>query len=208
MEGAMSDASPLAGRRPVRLDSKTKSNMDRAIVREQSLSRMLMTYIVTGLAFMLLPGTFLGVWNLIKISNRDEAESIAPAWIQAHGHAQLFGSVGTFILGIGFYSIPKLRTDSCSCVSLHSTNISGHTDMRSGRPLAFEIPTPNAQTAEAHSAQEEFVTILTKPQHNSIRTGANVEVQLSSQTAKDLSEVLLHLHDLVRHIGEHGGSLV
>ncbi len=105
----MSDLSPVASQRPVWLDDKTKSVMDRAIAREQSLSRMLMTYIVTGLVFMLLPGTFLGVWNLIKISNREAAESIAPAWIQAHGHAQLFGWVGTFILGIGFYSIPKLR---------------------------------------------------------------------------------------------------
>lgn len=58
---------------------------------------------------MLLPGTFLGVWNLIKISNREAAESISPAWIQAHGHAQLFGWVSTFILGIGFYAIPKLQ---------------------------------------------------------------------------------------------------
>jgi hypothetical protein len=105
----MPDKSPVAGQRPVWLDDKTKSIMDRAIAREQSLSRMLMTYIVTGLVFMLLPGTFLGVWNLIKISNREAAESIAPAWIQAHGHAQLFGWVGTFILGIGFYSVPKLR---------------------------------------------------------------------------------------------------
>lgn len=95
--------------KPVWLDDKTKSVMDRAIAREQLLSRMLMTYIVTGLVFMLLPGTFLGVWNLIKISNQEQADSIAPAWIQAHGHAQLFGWVGTFILGIGFYSVPKLR---------------------------------------------------------------------------------------------------
>lgn len=95
--------------RPVWLDAETKSIMDRAISREQSLSRLLMTYIVTGLVFMLLPGTFLGVWNLIKISSHEAAESISPAWIQAHGHAQLFGWVGTFILGIGFYSIPKLR---------------------------------------------------------------------------------------------------
>lgn len=91
------------------IDDKTKSIMDRAIAREQSLSRLLMTYIVAGLIFMLLPGTFLGVWNLIKITSREAAESISPAWIQAHGHAQLFGWVGTFILGIGFYSIPKLR---------------------------------------------------------------------------------------------------
>ena len=32
-----------------------------------------------------------------------------PAWIQAHGHAQVLGWIGSFILGIGFYSIPKLR---------------------------------------------------------------------------------------------------
>ena len=59
---------------------------------------------------MLLPGTFLGVWNLVKISSREAGGApFSPAWIQAHGHAQLFGWVGTFILGIGFYSIPKLR---------------------------------------------------------------------------------------------------
>ncbi len=58
---------------------------------------------------MLLPGTFLGVWNLISISGRRAAESISPAWIQAHGHAQVMGWIGSFILGIGYYSIPKLR---------------------------------------------------------------------------------------------------
>ena len=105
----MPDISRTVNQRPLWLDDKTKSIMDRAIAREQSLSRLLMTYIITGLIFMLLPGTFLGVWNLIKISSREAAESISPAWIQAHGHAQVFGWVGTFILGIGFYSIPKLR---------------------------------------------------------------------------------------------------
>jgi hypothetical protein len=54
MEGAMSDASPLSGQRPVWLDDKTKSIMGCAIARERSLSRTLMTYIVTGLVFMLL----------------------------------------------------------------------------------------------------------------------------------------------------------
>lgn len=34
---------------------------------------------------------------------------MSSAWIQAHGHAQIFGWIGTFILGIGFHSIPKLR---------------------------------------------------------------------------------------------------
>lgn len=77
--------------------------------RETSLSRLLMLYITTGLAFMLLPGTFLGVWNLLAISSRHASNSVSAGWVQAHGHAQIFGWIGTFILGIGFYSIPKLR---------------------------------------------------------------------------------------------------
>src|SRR6185369_11099057 len=74
---------------------------------EVGLSRMLATYISVGLAFMLLPGTFLGVCNLFSISGH--SQHISAAWMQAHGHAQIFGWVGTFILGIGFYSIPKMR---------------------------------------------------------------------------------------------------
>ena len=77
--------------------------------RETTLSRLLTLYICTGLAFMLLPGTFLGVWNLIAISSGQSTQTVSSAWIQAHGHAQIFGWIGTFILGIGFYSIPKLR---------------------------------------------------------------------------------------------------
>jgi len=82
---------------------------DIAAARETTLSRLLMLYIGTGLVFMLLPGTFLGVWNLMAISSHRSADSVSPVWIQAHGHAQIFGWIGTFILGIGFYSIPKLR---------------------------------------------------------------------------------------------------
>jgi len=80
-----------------------------ARAREASLSRLLIAYVTCGLIFMLLPGTFLGVWNLIKISGRESVASISPAWLQAHGHAQVFGWVGSFILGIGFYSVPKPR---------------------------------------------------------------------------------------------------
>jgi uncharacterized protein involved in response to NO len=83
--------------------------MDAARARERALSRLLMAFISSGLFFMLLPGTFLGVWNLLKITGHESARSVSPAWLQAHGHAQVFGWVGSFILGIGFYSIPKLR---------------------------------------------------------------------------------------------------
>jgi uncharacterized protein involved in response to NO len=80
-----------------------------ARAREAALSRLLMAFVTTGLIFMVFPGTFLGVWNLLQISGRESVASISPAWLQAHGHAQVFGWVGSFILGIGFYSIPKMR---------------------------------------------------------------------------------------------------
>lgn len=78
-------------------------------VREEALSRLLMAFVTSGLIFMVFLGTFPGVWNLLQISGRESIASISPAWLQAHGHAQVFGWVGSFILGIGFYSIPKMR---------------------------------------------------------------------------------------------------
>ncbi|HEX8764200.1 MAG TPA: hypothetical protein VF740_03525, partial [Candidatus Acidoferrum sp.] len=84
--------------------------------RELALSRLLMAYITTGLFFMLFPGTLLGVWNLLQISGRESAGLISPAWLQAHAHAQVFGWTGSFLLGIGFYSIPKLRGEATEAV--------------------------------------------------------------------------------------------
>jgi len=67
-------------------------------------------FITSGMIFMLLPGSFLGVWNLIGISRQHTLESLSSAWLQAHGQAQLYGWVGSFILGIGFYSLTKMQS--------------------------------------------------------------------------------------------------
>ena len=67
-----------------------------------------MAYITSGLIFMPFPGTLLGVWNLMQISGWKGVGLISPAWLQADGHAQVFGWVGSFLPSIGFYSIPCL----------------------------------------------------------------------------------------------------
>lgn len=76
---------------------------------ERRLARLLAAYIATGLVFLVLPGTVLGVWNLVGISSQRELAAVPAAWIQAHGHAQFFGWVGTFIIGISLYTLPKFR---------------------------------------------------------------------------------------------------
>jgi hypothetical protein len=73
-----------------------------------ALQRVVKAYIAAGLLFMLLPGTFLGVWNLISISDQHSKSGLSPAWIQAHGHAQIFGWIGSFVIGIGFFSLSKM----------------------------------------------------------------------------------------------------
>jgi uncharacterized protein involved in response to NO len=76
---------------------------------ERRAGRMLAAFIATGLVFLALPGTLLGVWNLVAIARSRAPSAPAVAWIQAHGQAQLFGWVGTFILGISLYVLPKFR---------------------------------------------------------------------------------------------------
>ncbi|MFB3827163.1 MAG: NnrS family protein [Bryobacteraceae bacterium] len=76
---------------------------------ERRIARLLAAFIACGLVFMTLPGTLLGVWTLIGISSRRAAEAVPAPFIQAHGHAQLFGWVATFIIGISLYTFPKFR---------------------------------------------------------------------------------------------------
>lgn len=107
MSSLLTDSAVTAGHsRPA---ASSAQIIEIAREREEHLSRLLMAFVSTGLIFMVFPGTFLGVWNLLQISGRESVASISPSWLQAHGHAQVFGWVGSFILGIGFYSIPKLR---------------------------------------------------------------------------------------------------
>jgi uncharacterized protein involved in response to NO len=77
---------------------------------ERQSQHLIEAFLASGLFFMLLPGTFLGVWNLIGISRREALSALSPAWLQAHGQAQVFGWVGSFILGIGFYSLTKIQS--------------------------------------------------------------------------------------------------
>lgn len=76
---------------------------------ERRLARLLAAFVLSGLVFLVAPGTLLGVWNLAGISSGRQLAAVPVAWIQAHGHAQFFGWVGTFLIGISLYTLPKFR---------------------------------------------------------------------------------------------------
>ncbi len=71
---------PLASPERNRVSVPSHSDfIESARSREAALTRLIMAYISSGLTFMLLPGTFLGVWNLLQISGRESAASVSPA---------------------------------------------------------------------------------------------------------------------------------
>lgn len=88
--------------------SPSAAPANETVARAIALQRLTTAFICTGLFFLVLPGTFLGVWNLVAVSAHRAAHSLSPAWVQAHGHAQAFGWIGTFIIGIGFFSLSKM----------------------------------------------------------------------------------------------------
>lgn len=104
------------------LQPVSSENETRAIaVHEHLKSLILRTWIIAGLFFMALPGTLLGFSNLLAISTHHGSGFLPAAWMQGHGHAQVFGWIGSFILGIGFYSQPArgrnvLRIQLACCV--------------------------------------------------------------------------------------------
>ena len=94
---------------------------------ELTKSLVLRALILTGVFFMALPGTLLGFSNLMAISAHHGAGGLAPAWMEGHGHAQVFGWIGSFILGIGFYSQPTRGRSATriplSCFALWSVGV-------------------------------------------------------------------------------------
>src|SRR3954470_10581094 len=95
--------------------------------RERLKSLMLRAWILAGLFFMDLPGTLLGFSNLMAISAHHGAAALSPAWMEGHGHAQVFGWIGSFVLGIGFYSQPvrgrSVTRIPLSCFALWVTGV-------------------------------------------------------------------------------------
>lgn len=96
-------------------------------VREHRKSLLLRAWVLSGLFFMALPGTLLGFSNLMAISTHHGLGSLPAAWMEGHGHAQMFGWIGSFILGIGFYSQPARGRSAMrlplSCFALWTSGV-------------------------------------------------------------------------------------
>ncbi len=69
-------------------------------------------FFVAGLATVLTLGCVWGAINLLAIGLNQDFNTISYSWILAHGHAMVFGFVGSFIMGFAYQAFPRFKHTS------------------------------------------------------------------------------------------------
>jgi hypothetical protein len=100
------------------------------------------------------------VWNLVDISSRRAAESVQANFIQAHGHAQLLGWIGTFIIGISLYTLPKFRGAKTRSIAVGWVMLGLWTGAIALRWIAAFEPVPSPWIWRSSAFAELAVAIL------------------------------------------------
>ena len=89
---------------------KDESAKPTATAATELASENLYKRFVFGALFVALTVGFgLGVVNLTRISLAQSYYEISGVLKQIHGHAQIFGWVGLFIMGVAFHAVPRIR---------------------------------------------------------------------------------------------------
>ena len=71
---------------------------------EKLSGKMYKWFVKAALLFTLTLGTVWGVWNLTVIALNRSFEIPNYSAVQGHGHAQTFGWVGLFVMGVAYYT--------------------------------------------------------------------------------------------------------
>lgn len=65
-----------------------------------------------GIALALTLGALWGAWILIRMGLTGSFTSVAIHEVNAHGHAQIFGWVGLFVMGFAYQGVPRFKATS------------------------------------------------------------------------------------------------
>ncbi len=66
-------------------------------------------YVAGALAVALTLGFGLGLINLLRIADAGNYYVVSGIWKQLHGHAQVMGWVGLFIMGVALHVVPRMK---------------------------------------------------------------------------------------------------
>ena len=98
------------GKRKAESGKRKTESESVAEAREQFVSENLYKQFVFGALFVALTAGFgLGLTNLLRISFAQSYYEISGVLKQIHGHAQIFGWVGLFVMGVAFHAVPRMK---------------------------------------------------------------------------------------------------
>ena len=75
---------------------------------EMARENLYRRFLKAALLFTLTGGTALGAWALAVMALRERLGGLERGIIQVHGHWQLFGWVGLFVVGVAYHVLPRL----------------------------------------------------------------------------------------------------
>ena len=75
---------------------------------DQAQENLYRRFLKAALLFTFTGGTALGAWALITMAIRGQLGGLGRGIIQVHGHYQLFGWVGLFVVGVAYHILPRL----------------------------------------------------------------------------------------------------
>lgn len=84
---------------------------------EKGLARLFKAFIRTAIGITLTFGTAWGAHILAKIALHQSFSAPDYAGTQAHGHAQIYGWAGLFIMGVAYFSAPKFMQSRMSSLA-------------------------------------------------------------------------------------------
>lgn len=110
-------------------------------------------FFTAGIVLVLTAGATWGAWLLWQIGIRGSFTSISIFHVNAHGHAQIFGWVGLFIMGFAYQAFPRMW-------HTYQTMAAGSC---SSRTRARSSPAGSCRYRSATSAKAGWPTSIDRP---------------------------------------------
>ena len=105
---------------------------------ERARENLYRRFLKTAILFTLTGGTALGAWALALMAIHGRLGGIDRGVVQVHGHWQLFGWVGLFVVGVAYHILPRLTghpLPSYRAASLSFAALSAGVVLRFGQAL-------------------------------------------------------------------------
>jgi hypothetical protein len=97
---------------------QTPSSLEQVTPTPESADAIYRPFFKAGIAVVLSLGAVWGAYLLLRIASAGKFDEVGLHEVNAHGHAQIFGWVGLFVMGFAYQAFPRFKHTSLACPRL------------------------------------------------------------------------------------------